>query len=464
MNKLIQRAKVDYLTSVEKLKGKEPGFAAAFSSELPASDVSPEPSHVERPAISECSALSPRSQKGSLWPHKQPPQPGSVETSRPASVKPVLKGFGYLYKRGSFWWIRYSVRGKDFRESSKSERESDAMRLLKRRWKDVGKGRFIGPSEERVMMDSLFDALVVDYKNNQRRSLGTLMGRLRHLRVAFGNLRAIDVMEDRIESYKVKRLADRTENGNKPIQPATVNRELAALRKAFSLAVRHKRISAAPAITMLVENNVRQGFLELPDVEMLIGHLPLYLQDYTSFAFWTGWRLSAVKALLWTDVRYEPAGNGETIKAIGILLRPELAKNGKPTLIPVKGALKGIIERRWLVRAVPQSEGSVRFSPFIFHQESGNKIGDFRKSWAAACKKAEFGKVNFHDLRRSMAIHYERSGVSESVIMELGGWKTRSVFRRYRIVNEDDLGRALEQAQSVTSPNLKRRVVPIKMK
>src|SRR5271169_697272 len=162
------------------------------------------------------------------------PEP-QIEAMKPQG--PRLKGFGYLYRRGTIWWIRYSVRGRDFRESSHSEHEGVAQKLLKARWQEVGRGRFIGPSQERVTMGDLLSSLETDYEVNRRRSLGTLKGRLVHLRGAFENCRAVDVNEDKIERYKLMRLAERTKCGNKPIQPATVNRELAALRKAFHLAV-----------------------------------------------------------------------------------------------------------------------------------------------------------------------------------------------------------------------------------
>ena len=115
---------------------------------------------------------------------------GAEQTEEKLADKPKLKGFGYLYKRGKLWWIRYSVRGKDFRESSGSERDTNAMRLLKRRWKEVGKGRFIGPSEDRVLIDGLFQTLEGDYTINGRRSARNLKYRLRHLKTAFGGMRA----------------------------------------------------------------------------------------------------------------------------------------------------------------------------------------------------------------------------------------------------------------------------------
>ncbi len=40
-----------------------------------------------------------------------------------------------------------------------------------------------------------------------------------------------------------------------------------------------------------------------------------------------------------------------------------------------------------------------------------------------------------------------RAGVAESVVMEIGGWKTRSVFLRYDIVSSKDRKMAMEQLE-----------------
>lgn len=378
--------------------------------------------------------------------------PASASAEGSASEKPALKGFGYLYKRGRLWWIRYSVRSKDFRESSGSERERDAMKLLKKRWQEVGKGRFIGPSEDRVLIDDLFQTLQDDYAINGRRSARMLKYRLRHLRSSFGGMKAIDVTEDLIERYKVTRLAETTERGKKQVRPATVNRELAALRKAFSLAVRQKRIGAARIVTMLEENNARQGFVEVKDFEAIVSHLPEYLRDFSWFAYLTGWRKGELQTLAWADVNRE---------ATTILLRQEHSKNKESRLLPLVGELAEIIERRWQARVIEDDDGSTRLAEFVFHCSDGSAVGDFRHAWATACTKAGMPGLLFHDLRRSAVRNFDRSGVGQAVAMKITGHKTLSVYQRYRIVNEKDMQEALQRTQAALAESKGRRVVPI---
>ncbi len=152
-----------------------------------------------------------------------------------------LPGLGTIYRRGRVWWIKWSTDGKRRRESSKSERDTDAIKLLRRRIDEAARDRRRDPvAENRVTMAQLFDALVADYTANGRRSSATLAFRLAPLRDAFGQDKARAVTAARIAEYAKARLAA----GRKP---ATVNRELAALRRAFTIAVEQERLSVARA-------------------------------------------------------------------------------------------------------------------------------------------------------------------------------------------------------------------------
>ena len=73
----------------------------------------------------------------------------------------------------------------------------------------------------------------------------------------------------------------------------------------------------------------------------------------------------------------------------------------------------------------------------------GRVIRDPTDAWKAACEKAGCTGVTIHDLRRSACRNLIAGGANEKEVMDLRGWKTRSVFDRYNIVDE---GRKLAAA------------------
>ena len=65
-------------------------------------------------------------------------------------------------------------------------------------------------------------------------------------------------------------------------------------------------------------------------------------------------------------------------------------------------------------------------------------------------------------MRRSAVRNFDRAGVGAAVAMQITGHRTASVYRRYRIVNEDDMRRALLKTAEATKGETTRTVVPLR--
>jgi len=59
----------------------------------------------------------------------------------------------------------------------------------------------------------------------------------------------------------------------------------------------------------------------------------------------------------------------------------------KPRTLPLRGELRVIIERRLKARRLEDADGKVRLAEYIFHR-GGVRMGEFRKLWTTACRKA----------------------------------------------------------------------------
>lgn len=356
--------------------------------------------------------------------HDGPADPVEALDVKPKTKAERKRGEGRVFLRGETWWCSYYHNGREIRESAKTTDERKAWRLLRERLRKAGTPEFIGPAAKRVTFADLTTLLLTDYRLNGRRSIVHAERHTRRLADTFGMDRALDITAERIGAYTVARLQEGA-------KPASVNRELAALRRMFALAVKAGRLPHRPHIAMLAEDNAREGFLEPADFEAVRAHLPPDLADAATFAYLDGWRKGEVRSLEWRDVALERA-DGSIVGGV-IRLRREHSKNKRGRVLVLQGALLEVIARRAAARRLD--------CVHVFHRD-GRPLGDFRKAWSRACAAAGLCGQLFHDMRRSAVRNMVRAGVPERVAMAISGHKTRAVFDRYNIVSEADLAEA----------------------
>jgi integrase len=340
---------------------------------------------------------------------------------------------GMIYKRkykrkdgtmaeAAVWWIKYYRDGVPMRESTESDKESVAKKLLKQREGDIVRGVPVTPQTNRATFDELMADVLNDYKVNGKRSLETVTYHFAHLTAFFTERRAASINVADVREYVAQRQAEHAKN-------ATINRELTVLKRAFSLGIDGGKITQKPKITMLRENNTRKGFFERELFETVRRHLLEGNQPVATFAYITGWRVqSEVLPLRWAQVDFE-AGT--------VRLDPGTTKNGEARIFRMTAELRAVLEAQWAyTETVQRKRGMIVRS--VFHR-NGELMSGFRRNWKTACKRAGCPGMIQHDFRRTAVRNMVRAGIAERVAMQMTGHKTRSVFERYNIVSEGDL-------------------------
>jgi len=324
------------------------------------------------------------------------------------------------------------VRGEQVNESSKSRLRKDAEDLLKKRMGEIVSRRAVGSTA--VTIPDLLDRLQAHYIENERRSIADLKGKIAALKEEFRGVRASEFGTSHIYRLKASMKRDRAAN-------ATVNRYLATLRRAFRLAEQHDPplVGRVPHFELLPEDNARSGFVTDEQYRAVREWLPEHVKGLLIFGYHLGMRKTALKNLRRDQVDWPNR-----------VIRAEAPRGAKKQgrVLPIYGDMEP-----WLEMQMSTWDQTPKCRWILHHD--GARIGDFRKSWATACKAAKVPDLLFHDLRRSAVRNMERAGVPRSQAMAITGHKTDSVYSRYAIVSEQDvkaagekLGRLMEEGRT----------------
>ena len=256
-------------------------------------------------------------------------------------------------------------------------------------------------------------------------------GRAKHLIRHLGQKLAAGLTVKDVDEYRTKRLAETTRRKKAP-SPASLDCEVELLKRMLNYAVACGSLPSNPiaAAKLLRKPNVRRSVLDDGAFDKLHMAAEDHLKPIILVAYDTGMRLREVLGLRWSQVNLE----------LGVIkLSAEDTKTEEPRTV--------FLTKR--VREALDAQPRHIKSDWVFtNPETEEAWKDIRKAFRRACQAAKLTGVWFHDLRCSFVTNARRRGVPESVVMKMSGHRTRAVFDRYNIVEEDDLKDAVKRIEA----------------
>jgi integrase len=332
-------------------------------------------------------------------------------------TKKRKRGSGGLYRpphSNNYLSVVSDGNGKLSRLYTRTSDFDEASKLHVSHQERINKGGLV--ENPKLTVSNLYEAYLLDSVNNGLKDVRNIKSRWKnHLQPAFGKLNPAKVTVDMHAKYVAKRKESGADN-------ATINRESAILKKCFRLAMQREKINRVPYFQMLKEDNVRDGFLEDPTnhrVESAKAGAWMLGIFETGFTF--GWRQTSVLKIEVQQIASDGSirlNKTKTKAKPNAYMTPELRAALAPLMVGKSGTDR------------------------LFTRPDGSPVDDFRKTWRNVTKAAGHPTLLFHDLRRTAIRNMSRRGLSEKMIMQIAGLKTRAIFDRYNIICEEDLKEA----------------------
>lgn len=228
-------------------------------------------------------------------------------------------------------------------------------------------------------------------------------------------------------------LAGETTVRGKQRSPATVNRYMAVLSHAFSVAVNEwgwLDDSPMRKVRKMREPKGRVRFLSDDERERLLAacrtnNQSPYLYPMVVLALSTGARYGELMGLRWEQIEIQR----------GMIILHETKNNERRALALASHALE-IIKSHAKTRRLD--------SELVFPNRKGDAPAHIRTAFETALKRANIDDFRFHDLRHSAASYLAMNGASLAEIAEVLGHKTLQMVKRYAHLSETHTAKVVE--------------------
>ena len=317
-----------------------------------------------------------------------------------------------MFKRSGVWWACIRYKGRKIQRSLETSDKKLAkaiegkikIQLVEHKYidKPVGEDKKVSNMIEKFMLEHA-PKVSINMQKSYKASKN-------HLIPFFGESSLLSVSSKEISRYKMKRRDGKA-------KPATINRELAMLSKAFNLAVKEwEWINENPVskVSKEEENNERDRWLSEDEEKSLLENCPEWVRDIVVFALNTGMRQDELLSLEWSRV--------SKIRKTALIQK---SKNGKPRTIPLNQTALNVLEKKSKVRNLKCS--------IVFASNNWSKIDrhNLRRTFKKVLECAVIENFTFHDLRHTFATRIAQKGIDIYKISKLLGHKDIRMTQRY---------------------------------
>mgnify|MGYP003386587784 FL=1 len=316
-----------------------------------------------------------------------------------------------LYRRGKVWWMNFTYQGQQVRASTNQTDKRAAELILGDTRRQLRDGAYRITLEERNRnFGELMERFLREHAT-KKASERSYKGYVKRMRDFFGDGTPLaDITPRLIVEYKNQLFAAE-------LAPASVNRHLATLKKAFNLALREWewcQRNPVLSVSMERESNGRDRWLTLDEEGRLLAACAPWLRDVVQFALGTGMRMGEILALSWRGVDL-------TRRTVMVFQ----SKNGERRTIPLNQTILSLLKERGTLRSLS--------TDLVFPSKTHTALesGHLRRAFRLALKKARIEEFHFHDLRHTFATRLVQAGVELYKVQRLLGHKSPMMTQRY---------------------------------
>jgi integrase len=315
------------------------------------------------------------------------------------------------------WWMSVMVDGCQHCESTGTSNKRLAQKILDKRKGEIAEGRFrLVPGTSPALKPWSDQFLETIGHNNTKRVYESCAKVL--LKFFGENARLSQVTANRIEDFKQTRLSSGA-------GPATINRNLAVLRRMLKIAFRRRLIAQNPfdEIELLSERNRRQPrILTFEEEAQLLAVATPMLRTLVVLLVESGARVGEALALTWSDI---------DLANSSIRIRQSKTPSGR-RLIPLSEQCKTELSR-WREMTGPAFSSYLFFNP----RNVDAHLLKLPKTWTKTLKKAKIEYFPIYNLRATFASRLSAAGNSDNLVAGLLGHSTPSIVHTYAKVLDE---------------------------